>query len=123
MLEQIDRDVKRTHPDMHFFSGDDPSAVAHRQVLMNFFCQLHADAVLARLDAAARHDCMASPFLCIACVIFLPAAPCTLLTCPVFSVRSGHVPSAVHLCEAQSGADVRARHERAVCAAVLPVPP
>lgn len=30
-LEQIDRDVKRTHPDMHFFSGDDAKAVAHRQ--------------------------------------------------------------------------------------------
>jgi len=40
VLEQIDRDVKRTHPDMHFFSGDDPSAVAHRQVLMNFFCYM-----------------------------------------------------------------------------------
>ncbi|CAK9141432.1 unnamed protein product [Ilex paraguariensis] len=26
IMEQIDRDVKRTHPDMHFFSGDSPLA-------------------------------------------------------------------------------------------------
>ena len=32
MMEQIDRDVLRTHPDMHFFSGDDGSAVQHRAV-------------------------------------------------------------------------------------------
>ena len=32
MMEQIDRDVLRTHPDMHFFSGDDGSAVTHRAV-------------------------------------------------------------------------------------------
>ena len=32
MLEQIERDVMRTHPDMHFFSGDDPVAVRHRKV-------------------------------------------------------------------------------------------
>ncbi len=31
MLEQIERDVMRTHPDMHFFSGDDPIAVRHRK--------------------------------------------------------------------------------------------
>ena len=31
MMEQIDRDVMRTHPDMHFFSGDDPTAVQHRE--------------------------------------------------------------------------------------------
>jgi hypothetical protein len=29
--EQIDRDVMRTHPNMHFFSGDDPAAVLHRE--------------------------------------------------------------------------------------------
>jgi len=28
--EQIDRDVMRTHPDMHFFSGDGPDARRHR---------------------------------------------------------------------------------------------
>lgn len=32
VLDQVDRDVKRTHPDMHFFSGDDPSAIDHRLV-------------------------------------------------------------------------------------------
>ena len=32
MMEQIDRDVLRTHPDMHFFSGGDGSAVQHRAV-------------------------------------------------------------------------------------------
>lgn len=32
VLEQIDRDVMRTHPDMHFFSGADPAAVLHREV-------------------------------------------------------------------------------------------
>ncbi len=26
------QDVMRTHPDMHFFSGDDGDAVLHRQV-------------------------------------------------------------------------------------------
>ena len=32
MMEQIDRDVMRTHPDMHFFSGSDGAAVTHREV-------------------------------------------------------------------------------------------
>eukprot|EP00884_Botryococcus_braunii_P013068 jgi/Botrbrau1/21762/Bobra.43_1s0152.1 len=31
MLEQIDRDVLRTHPDMHFFSGEDGPPLQHRQ--------------------------------------------------------------------------------------------
>ncbi|KAK1282649.1 hypothetical protein QJS10_CPB22g00683 [Acorus calamus] len=31
IIEQIDRDVKRTHPDMHFFSGDSPSAKANQE--------------------------------------------------------------------------------------------
>jgi hypothetical protein len=29
-MEQIDRDVMRTHPDMHFFSGDTREAEGHR---------------------------------------------------------------------------------------------
>ena len=33
MMEQIDRDVMRTHPDMHFFSGSDGAAVLHQEVL------------------------------------------------------------------------------------------
>ena len=32
MHEQIERDVMRTHPDMHFFSGSDGAAVTHREV-------------------------------------------------------------------------------------------
>lgn len=32
MMEQIDRDVLRTHPGLHFFSGDDGAAVTHREV-------------------------------------------------------------------------------------------
>lgn len=31
-LEQITRDVVRTHPDMHFFTGDTEEAELHRQV-------------------------------------------------------------------------------------------
>ena len=32
MMEQIDRDVMRTHPDMHFFSGDGEPSKRHREV-------------------------------------------------------------------------------------------
>ena len=32
MMEQIDRDVMRTHPDMHFFSGDGEASRRHREV-------------------------------------------------------------------------------------------
>ena len=32
VMEQIDRDVMRTHPGLHFFSGDDGTAVTHREV-------------------------------------------------------------------------------------------
>lgn len=39
MVEQIDRDVKRTHPDMHFFSGDTPEAISN-QVSDYFFLAL-----------------------------------------------------------------------------------
>lgn len=31
MMEQIDRDVMRTHPDMHFFSGDGEPSKRHRE--------------------------------------------------------------------------------------------
>lgn len=30
IIEQIDRDVKRTHPDMHFFSGDSSFAKSNQ---------------------------------------------------------------------------------------------
>lgn len=29
-MEQIDRDVKRTHPDLHFFSGDSTLAKSNQ---------------------------------------------------------------------------------------------
>lgn len=32
MLAQIDRDVLRTHPDLHFFSGEGEAATQHRRV-------------------------------------------------------------------------------------------
>lgn len=32
MMQQIDRDVMRTHPDMHFFSGDGETSKQHREV-------------------------------------------------------------------------------------------
>ncbi|KAK9835253.1 hypothetical protein WJX84_005521 [Apatococcus fuscideae] len=34
MHEQIERDVMRTHPDMHFFSGSDGAAVTHRKEMI-----------------------------------------------------------------------------------------
>lgn len=36
ILAQIIKDVMRTHPDMHFFSGDAPEAQAHREVTLAF---------------------------------------------------------------------------------------
>jgi hypothetical protein len=30
MIEQVDRDVKRTHPDMHFFCGDSSFAKSNQ---------------------------------------------------------------------------------------------
>lgn len=35
IMEQIDRDVKRTHPDMHFFSGDSQFAKSNQEALRN----------------------------------------------------------------------------------------
>ena len=37
MIEQIDRDVMRTHPDMHFFSGDSKASITHREVRLSLF--------------------------------------------------------------------------------------
>eukprot|EP00198_Chlamydomonas_reinhardtii_P003947 XP_001693283.1 RabGAP/TBC protein [Chlamydomonas reinhardtii] len=31
VMVQVERDVMRTHPDMHFFTGDSPEAEAHRE--------------------------------------------------------------------------------------------
>jgi hypothetical protein len=43
MMEQIDRDVMRTHPDMHFFSGDGEPSKRHREV-----CTHSSHAVVAQ---------------------------------------------------------------------------
>lgn len=37
-MEQIDRDVKRTHPDMHFFSGESAFAKANQVFFGSLFC-------------------------------------------------------------------------------------
>lgn len=39
MIEQIDRDVKRTHPDMNFFCGDSSLAMSN-QVNLNLYLML-----------------------------------------------------------------------------------
>ena len=62
MMEQIDRDVMRTHPGLHFFSGDDGAAVTHREVIcclilllteasstLNISAQMHLTNNLCRL--------------------------------------------------------------------------
>lgn len=41
MHEQIERDVMRTHPDMHFFSGSDGAAVTHRKVRVHISGDVH----------------------------------------------------------------------------------
>ena len=33
MQQQIERDVERTHPDLHFFSGPTPAAAARRAAM------------------------------------------------------------------------------------------
>ena len=54
IMEQIDRDVMRTHPDMHFFSGDDAPAVQHRQVSL----PPSRDQALCALAHPARPQCL-----------------------------------------------------------------
>ncbi|XP_024983432.1 TBC1 domain family member 13-like isoform X3 [Cynara cardunculus var. scolymus] len=49
IIEQIDRDVKRTHPDMHFFSGDSASAKANQDALRNILI------VYAKLNPGIRY--------------------------------------------------------------------
>lgn len=57
IMEQIDRDVMRTHPDMHFFSGDSADAEQHRREMKRYrtHAQTHAASDLA--DKRAGHDC------------------------------------------------------------------
>ncbi|CAN4120807.1 unnamed protein product [Withania somnifera] len=49
IIEQIDRDVKRTHPDMHFFSGDTPFAKSNQDSLRNILI------VFAKLNPGIRY--------------------------------------------------------------------
>ncbi|KAK1592829.1 hypothetical protein Q3G72_033487 [Acer saccharum] len=49
IIEQIDRDVKRTHPDLHFFSGDSPFAKSNQEALRNILI------VFAKLNPGIRY--------------------------------------------------------------------
>ncbi|KAL3828400.1 hypothetical protein ACJIZ3_017202 [Penstemon smallii] len=49
IIEQIDRDVMRTHPDMHFFSGDSTSAKSNQEALRNILI------VFAKLNPGIRY--------------------------------------------------------------------
>ncbi|KAJ4723206.1 TBC1 domain family member protein [Melia azedarach] len=49
IMEQIDRDVKRTHPDMHFFSGDSSFAKSNQDALRNILI------VFAKLNPGIRY--------------------------------------------------------------------
>ncbi|KAJ0091920.1 hypothetical protein Patl1_26041 [Pistacia atlantica] len=49
IMEQIDRDVKRTHPDLHFFSGDSPSAKSNQEALKSILT------VFAKLNPGIRY--------------------------------------------------------------------
>lgn len=49
IVEQIDRDVKRTHPDMHFFSGDSALAKSNQEALRTILI------VFAKLNPGIRY--------------------------------------------------------------------
>ncbi|XP_021830969.1 TBC1 domain family member 13 [Prunus avium] len=49
IIEQIDRDVKRTHPDLHFFSGDSSDAKSNQDALKNILI------VFAKLNPGIRY--------------------------------------------------------------------
>ncbi|KAK6145811.1 hypothetical protein DH2020_019680 [Rehmannia glutinosa] len=49
IIEQIDRDVKRTHPDIHFFSGDSTFAKSNQEALRNILI------VFAKLNSGIRY--------------------------------------------------------------------
>ncbi|XP_023549378.1 TBC1 domain family member 13-like [Cucurbita pepo subsp. pepo] len=49
IIEQIDRDVMRTHPDMHFFSGDSSLAKSNQEALRNILI------VFAKLNPGIRY--------------------------------------------------------------------
>ncbi|KAI4317525.1 hypothetical protein L6164_025387 [Bauhinia variegata] len=49
IIEQIDRDVKRTHPDMHFFSGDSQFAKSNQEALKSILI------IFAKLNPGVRY--------------------------------------------------------------------
>ncbi|CAJ1848868.1 unnamed protein product [Sphenostylis stenocarpa] len=49
LIEQIDRDVKRTHPDIHFFSGDSQLAKSNQDALKNILI------ISAKLNPGTRY--------------------------------------------------------------------
>ncbi|XP_058787157.1 uncharacterized protein LOC131661585 [Vicia villosa] len=49
IIEQIDRDVKRTHPDMHFFCGDSQLAKSNQEALKNILI------IFAKLNPGIRY--------------------------------------------------------------------
>ncbi|XP_022636595.1 TBC1 domain family member 13 isoform X4 [Vigna radiata var. radiata] len=49
IIDQIDRDVKRTHPDMHFFCGDSQFAKSNQEALKNVLI------IFAKLNPGVRY--------------------------------------------------------------------
>ncbi|KAF9606181.1 hypothetical protein IFM89_023636 [Coptis chinensis] len=49
IIEQIDRDVKRTHPDLHFFSGDSSFAKSNQEALRRILI------IFAKLNPGIRY--------------------------------------------------------------------
>lgn len=49
IIDQIDRDVKRTHPDMHFFSGDSKFAKSNQEALKNILI------IFAKLNPGVKY--------------------------------------------------------------------
>lgn len=67
-MEQIDRDVMRTHPDIHFFSGDSSAAKSNQVDTVSFllFCflsfklvALHVLIFLVCMFFFSRRPCVA----------------------------------------------------------------
>ncbi|KAK2384221.1 Ypt/Rab-GAP domain of gyp1p superfamily protein [Trifolium repens] len=49
IIDQIDRDVKRTHPDMHFFSGDSKFSKSNQEALKNILI------IFAKLNPGVKY--------------------------------------------------------------------
>lgn len=105
--EQIERDVARTHPDMHFFSGEPPAAAT--LVCLSLCCAVrHGNASGLPCLAGAQHNVNASlldPLIPPLCFVHSPR----LRRRPIG--RSGGAPaadaaSAVCVCQAEPGAAI-----------------